>query len=254
MGAAFSISQNNSDASVTKKAIECRSDLITAAVRQDKTADKRQLSCSEPNKEIQNKGKNNSVNETNKKHDKQKRSIATVEKTNHGNGKENGKGEKLKVMIVGDSQLRRVDESKLKNDQRVVEKRFKPGMKIKEAASLAGKSSSDVIIIHAGTNNVDNSSPEQLCEDVVETLNKVQANNPKAIGFSAIFRRKDDQNLNTKVTKVNTLLEDELALNGIDIIDNSNIFFSNLWKDGLHINDGGVRKFSGNLSRFIKYC
>ena len=88
-----------------------------------------------------------------------------------------------------------------------------------------------------------------------ETLNKVQANNPKArIGFSAIFRRKDDQNLNTKVTKVNTLLEDELALNGIDIIDNSNIFFSNLWKDGLYINDGGVRKFSGNLSRFIKYC
>ena len=128
-------------------------------------------------------------------------------------------------------------------------------MKIKEAASLAGKSNSDVIIIHGGTNNVDNSSPEQLCKDVVETLNKVQANNPKArIGFSAIFRRKDDQNLNTKVTKVNTLLEDELALNGIDIIDNSNIFFSNLWKDGLHINDGGVRKFSGNLSRFIKYC
>ena len=38
---------------------------------------------------------------------------------------------------------------------------------LKEAASLAGKSSSDVIIIHAGTNNVDNSSPEQLCEDAV---------------------------------------------------------------------------------------
>ena len=139
--------------------------------------------------------------------------------------------------------------------EKFLKKKFKPGMKIKEAASLAGKSNSDVISIHAGTNNVDNSSPEQLCEDVVETLNKVQANNPKArIGFSSIFRRKDDQNLHTKVTKVNTLLEDELALNGIDIIDNSNILFSNLWKDGLHINDGEVRKSSGNPSRFIKYC
>ena len=30
--------------------------------------------------------------------------------------------------------------------------------------------------------------------------------------------------------------------------------FSNLWTDGLHINDGGVRKLSGNFSKFIKYC
>eukprot|EP00112_Aurelia_sp_Birch-Aquarium-sp1_P025737 Seg873.11 transcript_id=Seg873.11/GoldUCD/mRNA.D3Y31 product="hypothetical protein" protein_id=Seg873.11/GoldUCD/D3Y31 len=75
---------------------------------------------------------------------------------------------KLKVMLVGDSQLRRVDEANLTNDHHVVEKIFKPGMKIKKAASLARKSSSDVIIIHAGTNNVGNSSPEQLCKDVSE--------------------------------------------------------------------------------------
>ena len=30
--------------------------------------------------------------------------------------------------------------------------------------------------------------------------------------------------------------------------------FSNLWDDGLHINDGGIRKFSGNISSFVKYC
>ena len=60
--------------------------------------------------------------------------------------------------------------------------------------------------------------------------------------------------LENKVKKVNKLLADELALNGLDMNDNSNIMFSNLRDDGLHINDGGIRKFSGNISSFIKYC
>ena len=95
-----------------------------------------------------------------------------------------------------------------------------------------------------------------FAKKVADTLKKIQDNNPKSrIGFSATFRRKDDLHLIAKVTKVNKLLEEELALNGIDFIDNSNILFSNLWEDGLHINDGeGVRKFSGNISRFMKYC
>ena len=30
------------------------------------------------------------------------------------------------------------------------------------------------------------------------------------------------------------MVEEELSLNGIDVIDNSKIYFSNLSKDGLH--------------------
>ena len=33
----------------------------------------------------------------------------------------------------------------------------------------------------------------------------------------------------------------------------NNILFSNLKSDGLHLNEGGVRKFAGNLNKFIKY-
>ena len=69
--------------------------------------------------------------------------------------------------------------------------------------------SSDVIIIHAGTNSISNSSPEEFGRDVVETLMKVHENNPKArIGFSTIFRRNDDLNLKAKVAKVNKVVED----------------------------------------------
>ena len=38
------------------------------------------------------------------------------------------------------------------------------------------------------------------------------------------------------------------------MIYNSNIVFSNLKKDGLHLIEGSVRKFAGNLIKFIKYC
>ena len=82
----------------------------------------------------------------------------------------------------------------------------------------------------------------------------MQKSNPEArIVFSSVIRRRNDPALNAKVTKLNKLLEDETVLNGFDMIDNSNII-SNLWTDGLHINDGGVRKLSGNFSKFIKYC
>ena len=30
--------------------------------------------------------------------------------------------------------------------------------------------------------------------------------------------------------------------------------YSNLWTDGLHLNDGGVRKYSAKMGKFIKYC
>ena len=60
--------------------------------------------------------------------------------------------------------------------------------------------------------------------------------------------------LNAKAIKVNKLLAEELSINGLDMIDDKHVTFSNLWDGGLLISDGGVRKFSGNVSKFIEYC
>ena len=49
-------------------------------------------------------------------------------------------------------------------------------------------------------------------------------------------------------------LNETLLLNGFDYVDNDNILFSDLAKDGLHINEGGMRKFASNVSRYIRYC
>ena len=171
------------------------------------------------------------------------------------NGTKSDQTKKLKVLVVGDSQLRFVDESKLTNAPRDVSVRFQPGMKIKQAIKKASNSDNDVIIIHAATNDLQSTSPDQLSDDVINTLRQVQESNPKAhVAFSSILRRKDNHVLNTKSKKVNELLAEKLALSGFDCIDNSNILFSNLWHDGLHVNEGGVRKLSGNMIKFTKYC
>ena len=56
-------------------------------------------------------------------------------------GERNGSstaGKKLKVLVVGDSQLRHVKGEKLENDHRDVEIRFEPGMKIEEVKKDEG--------------------------------------------------------------------------------------------------------------------
>ena len=112
-----------------------------------------------------------------------------------------GSKKKLNLLIVGDSQLQRVDESKLSNRHRDVETRFQPGMRIGQAVDKSGKSNNnDVIIVHAATNNVASSTPEKLCDETVRTLKQIQANNPKAkVAFSSIFKRKDNMALNNTV-------------------------------------------------------
>ena len=159
---------------------------------------------------------------------------------------------KVKVTMIGDSQLKRLQPEKLCNNHHTVDIRAFGGMKIQQAAKKLGKCDSNIIIVHAGTNNVQDSSPETLVQETMTTLNKIQKQNPSAqVVYSSVFRRKEH---NEKVQKFNRLIEEEVSLNGIDFIDNSNIYFSNLWKDGLHINDQGIRKYAGNISNFIRYC
>jgi len=60
--------------------------------------------------------------------------------------------------------------------------------------------------------------------------------------------------LNVKVIKVNELLSEELSIREIDFINSDNIIHCIIWKDGLQLNDGHMRKFSLNVSKVIDLC
>ena len=153
---------------------------------------------------------------------------------------------KIKITIVGDSQLRFLNTEKMSNSHHKVNKDFKPEMKIREAIQKTRKSDSDVIIIHESTNKVCKASPEELSQEILATLDKIQENNPRAkIVYSAASRRKDSHESNAKICQVNKILSEEILTHGFDITSNENILFSNLSNDRLHLNEGGVRKFAG---------
>ena len=57
-------------------------------------------------------------------------------------------------MIIGDSQVKRLNPEKLCNQYRDVEIIGQSGLRIKQAVAKAGETDKDVIIVHAGTNNL----------------------------------------------------------------------------------------------------
>ena len=103
-------------------------------------------------------------------------------------------------------------------------------MKIEEVKNkVGGSDNSDVIIVHAGKNNVNDKSPSDLAEVMVNSIESVQKKNLSArVAYSSIFKRKDNQTLNAKARKANDLLNEELSIRGIDFINNDKIIYSNL--------------------------
>ena len=165
-------------------------------------------------------------------------------------------GKPVHICMVGDSQLLRLDAEKMSNNHHEVILNAKSGMKVEEASEYVDPDA-DVLILHAGTNNLRDSTPSELAEKVVRTLKKMKQKNPKAqLVYSSIFRRKGKgavSGMNVKVFETNKLLKEELGLQSIDYLDNDNILYGNICDDGLHINQGGAKRFARNIRKYVEY-
>ena len=186
-----------------------------------------------------------------------KRTSSKQNKNNNSNTTENAGTEltKKNILIVGDSQIRHIDGAKLSNDHFNVTVQPLPGARIARMKSV-NYTKADVVIIHAGTCNLKKQSdPEELACEIVSTLSHIQSSCKKAqVAFSGIIKRKDDLKLNAKAIKRNEIVVEKLMYSGLDFIDNNQIKYGNISRDGLHINDGGVRKLATNFSHYIRYC
>ena len=193
---------NNREQKVGEKTIEIRSELITEAERHHKETETSQLSSASVANQKQTEKRSRPKNAAINKQDSHQRKTKKVGERKLKDAEKQNKVKKVKVLIVGNSQLRRIDDSKLSNDHRDIEINYKPSTKIKQAVSKVGKSDKEIIIVHAATNDVKSSTPKQLYKDVIDILNQIQAKNPTSrIAFSSVTRRKDDQTINTKVEK-----------------------------------------------------
>ena len=112
-----------------------------------KQATQKKATKKQPNKRGVQNFNNNFKKSASHSKVKRKDSNQQSRKTDSNNDIENDRN-KLKVTIVGDSQVNQLDEMKLCNGSRKVKKRAKGGMEIKDVVNEVGVCNSDV---HAGT-------------------------------------------------------------------------------------------------------
>ena len=113
----------------------------------------------------------------------------------------------------------------------------------------------EYFFLSVGTNNLKEGNSMKITDKLDECLTYIQARNPDCqVAYSSIFKRKDNPEFNKCGQEVNDKIKERLMQRGIDFIDNSNILFNNLYRDGLHLStEGGVPKYCKNLSNYLRY-
>ena len=113
----------------------------------------------------------------------------------------------------------------------------------------------DVAIIHIGSNDITNSNyttinPEIIAQKVINVGTICKNNGVNDVVISSILVKR-----NIRVTKiirqVNDHLKDLCIANNYHYIDNDNISYDHLWKDGIHLKDDGTRILAGNFTNYL---
>ena len=132
-----------------------------------------------------------------------------------------GKGDRKKVIILGDSLLNDINEKGLSKSHNVKIVN-KPGatsqrLLLEDLDNLI-KHQPESVIIHAGTNDLTNgNNAKKIVKELTTKLPKVK------IAFSGLITRKDKNNLDKNATETNKRLKNYCRQKGIGYIDNSNI-------------------------------
>ena len=112
----------------------------------------------------------------------------------------------------------------------------------------------DAIIIHAGTNDIinNNSNEDKIAKDIVNIVETCKGAGINDIFVSSLLVKKNPR-LTAVIHRVNDLLRDYCATNGIHFINNDNVTTEHLWKDGIHLQDIGTTILSKNFYEYINY-
>ena len=152
------------------------------------------------------------------------------------------------TLIVGDSLLNGIEESKLRN----AKVRVFPGSSIEDLVyhltPLLRKKPSNVII-HIGTNNCVRDTARDITEKL-ENLKLFVQNQTQdcKIIFSSLIKRSDNAYAQLTVNSVN----EQLKHLGTDIMDNNNIDWIHLGRKGHHLTPHGTGKLAMNIIKKLK--
>ena len=110
----------------------------------------------------------------------------------------------------------------------------------------------DMIIIHTGTNDIQNNvNTLQKVRKVIATIKEIDVNNEIQIAFSIVIHR-NDQDFEEEIKEINIKLENLCKSKGIKFINNTNIDGSCLNRSKLHLNKSGTALLVNNFSQALK--
>ena len=136
------------------------------------------------------------------------------------------KRSKRTTTIVGDSMINPIKQLNLQQStpsSKVYIKSF-PGATCEDMVDYVKpslKHSPDLIVIHAGTNDLRSSTPEEVTERLINLATSMKTSENQIV-ISSLINRAD--HLNAKVTQVNYMLAYKCQVFKISYLDNSNIF------------------------------
>ena len=152
------------------------------------------------------------------------------------------------TLIVGDSMLYGINESKIKN----AKVRIFPGASIEDLVyhlTPLLRQRPSAVVVHIGTNNCVDDHSRLIMRKLMNLKMYIlsQSENCKIV-FSSLINRNDNAKAQLTVNLVNEKLNDLQT----DTIDNSNIDLSYLGRKGLHMTPHGTGKLAVNIIRKLK--
>ena len=112
----------------------------------------------------------------------------------------------------------------------------------------------DIVVINAGSNDVarDEKSAKEIAENVIGIGHTCRQEGVNEIFISSLIIQSKFKSAKL-IGEINILLKQLCEENHFKYVDNSNILKGDLWKDGLHLLDGGLTKLGNNFINAINY-
>ena len=106
----------------------------------------------------------------------------------------------------------------------------------------------DVIIIHCGTNDIENEI--NLVKKLVKEIDEYGKQNPPKVAMSSLIKRYD-HDVKDDIANINEKLQRFCNSKGLSVIDNNNIDRSCLNKGKLHLNRRASSHLADNFKKFV---
>ena len=162
-----------------------------------------------------------------------------------------------KVLLLGDSHIRRLGESHLLSKQ--ISANGIGGLRSNQILSRHKQvinselASCDEVIIHIGSNDIAKGiQQDKIVKNIDFTAKKLKDLNPDVkLTVCSIFLQGYDTPRNVKVIEVNQAIKRYCLTQGLDYIDHGNIAFKHLDHGGMHLSPEGNRLFAKNINSHV---